>query len=306
MTAAKKPDYEVIPPEQEGKAFRVRERRDVAVQAPPAQLPAVPGTADVLGMIERMAANKDVDADKLEKLIGLQERVMDRNARDAFDAALLRMRPDLPLIARDGRIEIGPRDRPQGGRTTKQSTPYAKWETMMPAIDPVLTSHGFTLTHRISTAPDGRVRVTAVLKGHGHTDDSCYFDLPIEDSGSKNKAQGWGSSVSYGKRYTACAVLNIVTRGEDDDAKTSGDPVMVGTRLKDDQVDLLRDLQEAVGAPADRFVNHLNVNRPHGHPPIKTINDLPAERYDEAVETLRGYEANAKAKQEAKQRGGTQ
>jgi len=45
--------------------------------------------------------------------------------------------------------------------------------------------------------------------------------LPIDSSGAKNNVQGWGSSVSYGKRYTCFALLNISARGEDDDGKSA-------------------------------------------------------------------------------------
>ena len=41
--------------------------------------------------------------------------------------------------------------------------------------------------------------------------------LPLDTSGSKNAVQAVGTSVSYGKRYVMCAMLNIATRGEDDD-----------------------------------------------------------------------------------------
>jgi hypothetical protein len=45
--------------------------------------------------------------------------------------------------------------------------------------------------------------------------------LPHDSTGSKNAVQAVGSSTSYGKRYTACALLNITSRGEDDDGETA-------------------------------------------------------------------------------------
>ncbi|WP_409524602.1 ERF family protein [Pseudomonas sp.] len=41
--------------------------------------------------------------------------------------------------------------------------------------------------------------------------------LPLDTSGSKNAVQAVGSSTSYGKRYVMSALLNLTTRGEDDD-----------------------------------------------------------------------------------------
>jgi hypothetical protein len=47
--------------------------------------------------------------------------------------------------------------------------------------------------------------------------------LPLDTSGSKNNVQAVGSSTSYGKRYTATLLLNIRTKGEDDDGHAGGD-----------------------------------------------------------------------------------
>jgi hypothetical protein len=45
--------------------------------------------------------------------------------------------------------------------------------------------------------------------------------MPIDTSGSKTSVQGIGSTVSYGKRYTLCALLNIST-GDDTDGHQLG------------------------------------------------------------------------------------
>ena len=47
--------------------------------------------------------------------------------------------------------------------------------------------------------------------------------LPADTSGSKNVVQAIGSSVSYGKRYTMQALLNITSGGEDDDGHSGGE-----------------------------------------------------------------------------------
>jgi hypothetical protein len=54
--------------------------------------------------------------------------------------------------------------------------------------------------------------------------------LPADVGKGRNDVQAIGSSVSYGKRYAAMAMLNLITRGlaEDDDGQagggTPGDP----------------------------------------------------------------------------------
>ncbi|MNE66080.1 ERF superfamily protein [compost metagenome] len=52
----------------------------------------------------------------------------------------------------------------------------------------------------------------------GHRETTSIL-LPADATGSKNAVQAVASSVSYGKRYTAGALLNFTTTGEDDDGQ---------------------------------------------------------------------------------------
>jgi|SRR5579859_131567 len=263
---------------------------------PPQAIP-VPAVVGITEMIERLAGVKEVDAEKFERLLQIQERLLDRQARVDFDRAMIDAAPELPVLTKDGRIVVEARDRPQGGKTRSQATPYAKWETVLPLIKPVLARHGLAITHRIGTAPDGRIRVTAVLRGHGHTDDSCYFDLPADTGGSKNNVQAWASSVSYAKRHTAFASLGLVAQGEDDDGKSAGRPVVVGEALNDEELARLCEFRDAVGCPNEHLIKHLSETRPKGHPELAALADLPRSRLEEAIADLRSYEANKKERE---------
>lgn len=251
--------------------------------------------ADLLVMIERMGSNKDVDAEKVDKVISLLERIDARNAKIAFDNAMCAMQPNLPVLTKDGRIDIESKEK-AGGRITKaQATPYAKWETVAPILKPVLSEYGFALTFRTGTAPDGKVRVSALLDGFGHREET-YLDLPYDIGGSKNNVQAIASTVSYGKRHTAFAILNLVAQGEDDDGKASGPVLTIGQPISKEQFDQLMELKDAVGAPLDALVKHLSKTKPKGHPELTGLALLPVGRFDEAVTALRHYEAEMQKK----------
>lgn len=260
--------------------------------------------AAFLAMVREVALNPNIDEKKLEALLGMQERVMDRQARMAFDDALMRMQPKLPIITKDGRIVVKEKDARTGQRTGKetQNTPYAKWEKIAAVIKPILREFGFLITHRYSTAPDGRMRITAVLKGHGHTDDSCYMDLQADVTGSKNNAQGWASSGSYGKRHTACAVLNIITKDEDDDARSSGRPVTVGEPFTPEDAETIVALAIAAELPGNRLLKHMNEKRPKDHPEAQDIADLPRSRYQETLDAIAFWEQTRKERQGGNQK----
>ncbi len=272
----------------------VKRKNEVVKHEPkPPAMPADPFVA----MLREVSALPNINPEVVDRLLAAQERVMDRNARMAFDAAIIALQPELPVFDKDGRITVDK----IGGTKLEQAIikgRYAKYETVKPILTPLLHKHGLSLTHRITTAPDGRMRVTAVVKGHGHTDDSCYFDLAADPTGNKNPAQASASAVSYGKRHTAFAALGLVAKEEDDDGEGSGKPKIVGDPMTPEQLEQLMKLGIAVGCPGEHLLKHLNKNKPKGHPVAKEIADVPAQRFEEIIEALRSYEANKKAREE--------
>lgn len=158
-------------------------------------------SAAVLAMIERVVANPEADMDKLEKMLDLQQRILDRNAKQAFTADLAAMQAELPLVGKHG----------EGHNKAK----YALLEDINEAIRPTLKRYGFAVTFRIKQQ-QGSATITAILSHRlGHSEETDLL-LPLDTSGSKNAVQAVGSTVSYGKRYALCALLNIST-GDDND-----------------------------------------------------------------------------------------
>lgn len=225
----------------------------------------------LIAMIERAARDPSVDIDKMERLFQMKERMDAMSAKSAYLSALSDMQPDLPVIEKLGKIERGKHK--QTGEAQK-SSPYARFEDVVEAIRPVLAKHGFSLSFRIDmTSEPGRLKTTGVL-GHraGHSEETS-ISLPIDDSGGKNNVQGWGSTASYGKRYTSFALLNIVARGEDDDGKAAG----AGTTISQEQEDALRDKIEAVEADLPAFCKYFKVDK---------ISDMKASDYERAMTAL--------------------
>jgi hypothetical protein len=177
--------------------------------------PAQPSAADMLSMIERLASNPDVDVTKLEKIIDLKERVMAHDAKSAFDAAYARMQPEIPAIDEKGRITVKDQVRSR----------YAKLEDIQRAVKPVLAQFGFALRHRTEWPQDRKViRIVGILAHEfGHSEESV-FEAPADKSDFRTDIQSQGSTVSYGRRYTTIDLLNIETRGMDDDGRKSGRP----------------------------------------------------------------------------------
>lgn len=226
---------------------------------PKVALPTVPADEPVnmLALIARLAQDPSVDADKMERILAMQERLEARQAKAAYTQAMVKMKPLLPVIDRKGRIEV--REKTASGKRDgdiTQSTGFARWEDIDEAITPILTAHGFVLTFRTGTATDGKVTVTGILSHEqGHSDETM-ITLPHDSSGSKNAVQAVGSTFSYGKRYTATALLNIRTRGEDDDGVKAGD---TDATLTPAEIAELTETIHKDGGDIEKFVAYMKV-----------------------------------------------
>lgn len=234
--------------------------------------------SNVLAVIARASRDESVDIDKMERLLQMQERILARESEMAFNSALARMQNELPVIEENGVI----RDR--AGRVQSR---YPKFEDISEAVKPILREHGFAISFR-TAFEDGAVIVTGVLRhSSGHREESS-IKLPADVSGNKNSVQAWGSSIAYGKRYAMNALLNITSRGEDNDGQ-GGEPQQPeqaraparspqsagGARIiNEGQVRLLRARLNDAGMSAEDVCRHFNV---------ESITKLPFEFMNEAL-----------------------
>lgn len=169
-------------------------------------LAPVSESTTILQVIQRAAADPNVDIDKMERLMQMHERFQARQAEQQYAEALAAMQQELPSIGERGNA---------AGRYT-----YALWEDINEKLKPILAKHGFALSFRMPRSERG-IEVEGVLSHRcGHSERTTII-LPADTSGNKNAVQAVASSVSYGKRYTAGALLNFTTHGEDDDAFTA-------------------------------------------------------------------------------------
>ncbi len=196
-----------------------------AIQAAPAHNDA----SAIIQVIERAAMNPDVDIDKMERLLQMQERVLERQASMDFNASMAAMQTEMPSITERGKIVVK-------GETRSH---YATLEDIVDTARPIMQKHGFAVSFRVRSG-ESAIEVTGVLMHKSGHREETSMRLPFDQSGSKNGVQAYGSSVSYGKRYVMSALLNITTRGEDDDGNSAA-PIKTVTAFQAGQ------LAQAVG-----------------------------------------------------------
>lgn len=174
----------------------------MASPAKEVQMLAKQDVANMQSALVALSSDASVDTTKLAALIDLHTQTQQRMAKQAFFAAFAEMQLELPTVYRSGRGHNG--------------VTYAKNDEVQDAIRPVLSKHGFSLSFR-TEFPDKLVKITAVLAHRDGHDERTEFVAAADTTGSKNAIQALGSTVSYGKRYTTGALLNITTTDEKDD-----------------------------------------------------------------------------------------
>lgn len=171
-------------------------------------------SGSVLDVIARAARDPSVDAEKLERLFALQERVVADRRKTAYFAALARLQAKIPQITKSGTI---------ADRDGKVRNKFAKIEDIDVAIRPLCAEEGFSFSFDSKVIPfdakgssAGSIYYCAMQHRDGHSETKEIM-LPVDSGAGRNAVQSAGSSISYAKRYLLGLHLHIVTRDEDDD-----------------------------------------------------------------------------------------
>lgn len=183
-------------------------------------------TIAMIHVIERAAVNPDVDIDKMERLMNMQERMMDRNAEAEFNQAMTRVQANLPTIPKDAYNEH-----------TKSK--YSKHETIVRIIKPIYTKEGFAISfseqeqpelNQNKKASERNITIIGVLRHKGGHSEKYQTTLPIDMvgiSGNANKTgvHGTGSTITYGRRYLTCMIFDVATGDDTDGNVEAVEPV---------------------------------------------------------------------------------
>lgn len=261
-------------------------------------------TAQMLSVVAKAAADPNVHVDKMRAILDMQKELIAEQARREFNDAFRLMRRNIPTINADGRIVILGKDA-SGKRTgpKQQDTPYATYPNIMKVCVPIMDQQGFSMWHSTEPHPTdlGRLIVIGYLEHTSGHQRKSMFPLPHDVTGSKNNLQGWGSAQHYGRRYTAIALLNIISHAkadQDNNGANAGPPVEQAKEeaekptptpteqgepvptITQEQLDQLIEKMESCGVPRAKVLAHYQ---------IPTLNLLPAEMFTAAIQACDDY-----------------
>lgn len=222
----------------------------------------------------RLAVERGVHVDVVERLVALQERMQDRAARAAYFAALAEFQNICPPIKKVKTADIV--SKRTGG---KFSYSYAPLDEIMRTIRPHLKT--CNLSYSFDVEQESKSLLIVICKVRhidGHME-SSRFPVPVETGGTKSDAQENGGALTFGKRQSLASVLGLQI--EDDTDATKQPAVAFVT---DEQAAAISDLIEESGVKKYKFLEWL------GAP---TVAEIRAADFEKAVTEL---QARIKAK----------
>lgn len=154
-----------------------------------------------------IAIEKGADLDKLEKLMDLQMRWEQSNARKAYHEAMAQFKANPPEIEKDKKVAYG---------NTKYN--HASLSNVTAKINSELSKYGLSASWT-TTQTDKGVTVTCKISHvMGHSEETS-LTAGLDKSGAKNDIQALGSTISYLERYTILALTGLATSEMDDDGQ---------------------------------------------------------------------------------------
>jgi hypothetical protein len=158
-----------------------------------------------------LALNKDVDIDKLEKLLAMKERWDAQQQKKAFIEALGEFQASVPEIRKGKKVSY----KTQTGQTEYNFAPLAD---VVRQIKDTCKACGLSYRWEIQDTKE-EIKVTCIITHvEGHTERTTMTAAP-DNSGGKNSIQARGSSIEYLKRYTLIGALGISTADSDIDGQ---------------------------------------------------------------------------------------
>ena len=225
--------------------------------------------ASLMNFVAAALHDPNVNVEKLSALLSMQRDVEADDARRQFNAALHAAQIAMPRVRKNGTIKL------VKDGVSKGSIPFATWEDVDTILRPIMREHGFSLS--FSSGPrvgaDTGIEMKAtLLHAAGHSRDYA-LPLPPDVGHGRNALQAIGSTLSYGKRYLAELIFNIVRENEDDDGDRGG-----ATFISGEQKEAIVALMQEKGADTKAFLDFFE---------IAVLDDLREERFAQAMNMLR-------------------
>jgi hypothetical protein len=226
--------------------------------------------------------------ENLKELMKMKYEYEGRGNKKRWQEAFCKMQSELPVITKS-----------KAGAKMKSGQVayyYAPLEKIIETIKPILLRYNFSYKWSEEFVEKGIKRIVCHLSGYGH-EETSHVDLPIMEAGSMtNKIQQYGSSITYGKRYSLIGLLGLMADTDDDGAsaekkKSPIKPKSNWGSRENKVFDNIKKACQILGINGLQLLKQIQLEKPE----VKVLQEL---KYTELVEVQKAL--NIKIDQEEK------
>jgi len=253
-----------------------------AAPPPEPEPPSAAGGGGLLVMIERLAANPQLNIEVFDRLLLARRQEEDRAAERAFNAAMSIAKGELQPVLKTRDVDYP--SRREGGSRTKYK--YESFADVARIVDPVFAAHG--LAYRFAVAQGGElVKVTCIVSHSDGYSERVTLESKV-DPGTTGMSwvQALGSVLTYLQRYGLRAAIGLAA-AIDDDGKAAGG---TSPRISDAQAYELAALIAATGRNEATLLKLIGVDN---------IIDMNVDQYTRAKQVLDLAKAEQKGRRNA-------
>ena len=268
------------------------EGRSIPSRPMPAPVPVStdPGTgqaASIMDVIARAAQDPNVDIDKMERLLQMQERILERQSFIRFNEDLAAAQAEMEPIVRDA-------------PNKQTSSRYARLETIVEKITPIRAKYGFSVSFTTAECPkENHIRIVGELlhtSGYSRTYADDYpLDLTgIQGSPNKTRIHAHASTITYGRRYLTCMMFDLAIKDDDDDGNAAGNqaaaPLGADGFISAKQRHMLEKRLQDSGSDIQRFCRYMKID---------SLERLPLGKMNESLALIAAKTAEKAKKEQA-------
>src|SRR5215469_503989 len=273
----------------EKQASLTRETKQRGRPVEPLPGPASDSPSTVLGLIARVVLDPRADAEKLDRIMAMYERLTAKEAELAFNSAkgrILKKLAGIKIVKNRPVLSESDNGKPKKG--VFEPFRYAPLEEIDKHLRPLLAEEEMDLSYSDEPCDGGGILVRGRLKHlpGGHYEGS-FMPAPPDTTGGKSNVQAVGSTNSFLRRYVACNIFNIVVVGDDDDG--------TGGTIDRDQIQTVLGLISKAKAGL-KFLKYMNAQSVEEAGSLEAaVGTISARDYRKAISTLEEQIAKAEA-----------
>ena len=250
------------------------------VPTPPSDQPSI------LHIFERALRDVSLPIERAREIYNLQREIEFDLAEQEYIRVRSLVEQELEPVAKDA---SNPNTRSK----------YATLAAVIAAVRPVYSKYGIVIEFDTGLADpslgDGWIRVLAFLSHQSGYKRTFHIDMPSDGKGARGndvmtRTHATGSAYTYGRRYLLLGIFNIAV--EDDDGNAAG-----RSNDKDDDKSIslaqFKELSQLLDNDPDRIARFKKLQG------LSDLTDMPASRFEGAVEAIKAVNAKRKEKADA-------